>query len=208
MPLPDRRAEVLAIAAELFARKGVPGTSMRDLGEATGLHPGSLYHYFRSKEELIGTILDQLMSDVQARFAAAAAHSHTPLERITNLIRVTLSVIDTHPHATAIYQNDRRYLRDRQMLVQIDEASRRIRHYWLDALAEGASDGSIRADVPGIFIYRTIRDALWASARWPERADHDPGEFTEWMCRLLLAGIVPADPAAAADVAGYRGVPS
>lgn len=50
--------EVLASAMRLFRRRGYLGASLRDLEEATGMHPGSLYRAFRSKEGLFGAALD------------------------------------------------------------------------------------------------------------------------------------------------------
>ncbi len=50
--------EVLASAMRLFRRRGYLGASLRDLEEATGMHPGSLYRAFRSKEGLFSAALD------------------------------------------------------------------------------------------------------------------------------------------------------
>ncbi|MET9463958.1 TetR/AcrR family transcriptional regulator [Streptomyces sp. NPDC006544] len=50
--------EVLASAMRLFRRRGYLGASLRDLEEATGMHPGSLYRTFQSKEGLFSAALD------------------------------------------------------------------------------------------------------------------------------------------------------
>ncbi|WP_416418274.1 TetR/AcrR family transcriptional regulator [Paenarthrobacter aromaticivorans] len=52
------QAEVLASAMRLFRRRGYLGASVRDLEEATGLHPGSLYRAFKNKDELFSAALD------------------------------------------------------------------------------------------------------------------------------------------------------
>lgn len=52
------QGEVLASATQLFRRRGYLGASLRDLEEATGMHPGSLYRAFRSKEGLFSCALD------------------------------------------------------------------------------------------------------------------------------------------------------
>ncbi|MDJ0385307.1 TetR/AcrR family transcriptional regulator [Streptomyces sp. G-G2] len=51
-------AEVLASAMRLFRRQGYLGASLRDIEEATGLHPGSLYRVFESKDGLFRAALD------------------------------------------------------------------------------------------------------------------------------------------------------
>ncbi|MFJ9522004.1 TetR/AcrR family transcriptional regulator [Kitasatospora sp. NPDC101801] len=52
------RAEVLAAAMRLFRRQGYQGASLRDIEEATGLHPGSLYRTFRNKDGLFQAALE------------------------------------------------------------------------------------------------------------------------------------------------------
>jgi AcrR family transcriptional regulator len=66
------RREFLRRSAELFARKGYPNSTISDLGEASGMSRGLLYHYFDSKEaildEMLNEHLDLLLGEV--RFAA------------------------------------------------------------------------------------------------------------------------------------------
>jgi len=52
------QAEVLTSAMRLFRRRGYLGASLRDIEEATGLHPGSLYRVFGNKDGLFRAALD------------------------------------------------------------------------------------------------------------------------------------------------------
>lgn len=69
-----RRHQILTVAAQLFAERGYDGTSIRDLAKQVGLLPGSVYHHFPSKEELIVSVhqegFRQLITDVEAAIAA------------------------------------------------------------------------------------------------------------------------------------------
>src|ERR1700730_5741620 len=53
----NRRAEILELAAELFAKQGVDRTTVREIGNAVGMLSGSLYHYFESKEAIVTEIV-------------------------------------------------------------------------------------------------------------------------------------------------------
>ena len=57
-------AEVLTSAMRLFRRRGYLGASLRDIEEATGLHPGSLYRVFESQEGLFRAALDAYNAQV------------------------------------------------------------------------------------------------------------------------------------------------
>ena len=52
----DRRRELLDAAAVVFARKGFHASRVGDIAEEAGVAHGLLYHYFRSKEEVLETI--------------------------------------------------------------------------------------------------------------------------------------------------------
>jgi AcrR family transcriptional regulator len=51
-----RRGQVLDAAARLFARRGYFTTTMQDIADSLGMRPGSLYHYFRSKEDALAEV--------------------------------------------------------------------------------------------------------------------------------------------------------
>jgi AcrR family transcriptional regulator len=184
----DRRADILARSAELFATRGVAATTVRDIGEAAGVLSGSLYHYFPSKDALVGEVLAGFMADVQRRFAEAARRSRTPDETVQALIHETLALIEEHPHPTAMYQNDRQYLRERGLLEPVASASRAVRAHWLTALEAGIVDGSFRGDVPPEVTYRSLRDTLWASMHWPNRSSFTTAELADLLARLFFEG--------------------
>lgn len=54
---PNRRQEILAAALELLAEEGYAGASLRKLAARLGMAQPSLYHYFRTKEDLVEQVL-------------------------------------------------------------------------------------------------------------------------------------------------------
>jgi len=77
-----RRAKIVAVARELFARKGFSGTSMDDLADATGLSIGALYRYFPSKESLVLGVVEDRDGAVGGEFDSDESAS----ELVTRLI--------------------------------------------------------------------------------------------------------------------------
>ncbi|GIE30929.1 TetR family transcriptional regulator [Actinoplanes italicus] len=74
----ERRAEILAAAARLFAGNGFHATSMAGIITESGLSAGAVYSYFRSKEELIGAVADLVMSTADEVFAGLLAGDAVP----------------------------------------------------------------------------------------------------------------------------------
>ena len=54
---------VLQRAVELFNEQGTGAISMNHIAEAASISPGNLYYHFKNKEEIIRTILDQMILD-------------------------------------------------------------------------------------------------------------------------------------------------
>ncbi|MFK0181755.1 TetR/AcrR family transcriptional regulator [Streptomyces xanthochromogenes] len=84
---------VLASAMQLFRRRGYFGASLRDIEEATGLHPGSLYRTFQSKDGLFHAALDTYNERiVQGRIRLYLLESDDPLAGIRSFFN---SAIET-----------------------------------------------------------------------------------------------------------------
>ncbi len=73
-----KRAEILAAAAELFARNGFHATSMADIIAATGMSAGAVYRYFRSKDELIAAVAASALHAADQVFARLLEGGATP----------------------------------------------------------------------------------------------------------------------------------
>ncbi|PYC77845.1 TetR/AcrR family transcriptional regulator [Streptomyces tateyamensis] len=84
------KAEVLASAMRLFRRRGYFGASLRDIEEATGLHPGSLYRTFQSKDGLFCAALDAYNDQVvQSRVRAHLLKPSDPVAGIRSFFTST-----------------------------------------------------------------------------------------------------------------------
>src|SRR5438093_13682047 len=70
-----RREEVLETAASLFASSGLR-TSLKEIADAAGILPGSLYHHFESKEAIIVELVRRYQDDLDrvAKEAVDALH--------------------------------------------------------------------------------------------------------------------------------------
>jgi AcrR family transcriptional regulator len=58
----EKKWEIVKAAAALFIKQGTVNTGVRDIAEASGITVGTLYHYFKSKEEIISSFMDFAVS--------------------------------------------------------------------------------------------------------------------------------------------------
>src|SRR3546814_13323078 len=94
-----RRRQILEIAAQLFAKKGYRGTSMRDIGEQAGVLGGWLYHHIRSKDALFVALHTAAMDSAEARIdeaVQAQTHPRAKLNAADPPLRDTIPATPNH----------------------------------------------------------------------------------------------------------------
>lgn len=76
------REHLLAVAVREFSRKGFARTSIRDIAQAAGIQPGSVYHHFTSKDDLFVAAHTAGMREVTRAIEAAVAEHLDPWRRL------------------------------------------------------------------------------------------------------------------------------
>ncbi|MPV35745.1 SACE_7040 family transcriptional regulator [Georgenia subflava] len=103
---PPRREQILAAAADLFARAGFGGVSVGDIGSAVGISGPGLYRHFASKEAILAELLvgisEELLREGTARVSAAA----DPDEALAALVDWHVSFALDHPALITIQSRD------------------------------------------------------------------------------------------------------
>lgn len=103
---PSRREQILAAAAQLFARYGFHGVGIDDIGAAVGISGPALYRHFRSKDAMLAEMLtgvsDRLLVGAHSR-VGTARHARAALEE---LIRWHVEFALTDPALITVHQRD------------------------------------------------------------------------------------------------------
>ena len=79
-------AKILLHATQVFCEKGYEGASMRDLSRASGMSLAGMYHYFKSKEELLYLIQKHTFTTIVEQLRGRLSGITSPEERIRALI--------------------------------------------------------------------------------------------------------------------------
>jgi TetR/AcrR family transcriptional regulator, cholesterol catabolism regulator len=185
-----RRAELLSIAAGLFAEKGFKNTTVRDIADASGILSGSLYHHFDSKESMVDEILKTFQEELFAAYDEVLASDDDARTKIERAVRLSFEAIDQHRHEVAIFQNEADYLGGFERFAYLAERNAQSRNVWVTLLNEGVETGVLRSDLNVELTYRFIRDTVWVAVRW-----YRPGkelshtEVADQYLTILLDGI-------------------
>ena len=163
---PNRRSELLAIAAGLFARKGFTNTTVRDIADAAGILSGSLYHHFDSKESMVDEILSTFQAELFGQYDEILRSTDDARTKLERAVTVSFAAIDQHRDEVAIFQNDAGYLGDFERFGYLAERNAQSREVWITLLSDGVRTGALRADLDVELTYRFIRDTVWVAVAW------------------------------------------
>lgn len=86
----ERRNEILDAADELFGQKGFDGTSTNDILEKVGIARGTLYHHFKSKEDIMDALIERYSVGLLGAAQEIAADKSIPV--VDRIIRVVMAL--------------------------------------------------------------------------------------------------------------------
>ncbi|CAN5514382.1 TetR family transcriptional regulator KstR2 [soil metagenome] len=163
---PTRRDELLGLAATMIAERGLRATTVRDIADAAGILSGSLYHHFKSKEEMVDEVLRSFLDWLFERYQQIIDTEPNPLERLKGLFMASFEAIEDRHAQVVIYQDEAKRLSSQPRFAYVEARNREQRKMWIDVLKQGIDEGYFRPDIDVDLVYRFIRDTTWVSVRW------------------------------------------
>ena len=151
----QQRLEAIKSAAAVFANKGFHGASTKDIAARMGIKQGSLYYYFKSKEEALGEVCLFGISDYVQRMQRIAS-SKQPFEaKLMATLTSHLSSYREKNEALKVYNDERLYLpeKKRKLLKQLGSGYRQL----LEGIfEEGVREGVIRDSIDCHFAAQAV----------------------------------------------------
>jgi TetR/AcrR family transcriptional regulator, fatty acid metabolism regulator protein len=186
----DKRQRILDAAVKVFAQKGFFNSKVAEIARLADVADGTIYLYFKNKDDLLIRLFEDKMQWVIARFRDGLSAHHDARSRLASLIRMHLAEFQANPDLAAVFQ------------VELRHSSRFMREHekvelkgYLDLIGEvieqGQQEGVFRCDIALGLIKRLIFGALdevvstWvlAGRRYPLEPLADP------LVELFLCGI-------------------
>ncbi len=91
------RDKILDSAEGLFARRGFAGIGLAEVAESVGLGKSSLFHHFRSKEQLYAAVVERILTRIETSLTHALAAGGTPAERLDRWIDAIIDALAQNP---------------------------------------------------------------------------------------------------------------
>lgn len=145
-PRDERWAQLLEVAAEVFAEKGYDGTSLQEIATRTGILKGSIYYYITTKQDLLAHLLKEAHEKGLAQIRPIAEDSENPVQRLAKMIAAHIRYVCTDRKRTAVFIHESRRLtlEQRKEFLGDEHAYRKLFQQLID---EGRSAGLINQAV-------------------------------------------------------------
>ena len=156
----SREDEIVAAAGRIFREKGYHATSVQDIAEAVGLLKGSLYHYIRSKDELLARLFDGLLEDTVRELEAIVVRKASAEVRLAAMVRAYAASVMAHHDAVGLYLREARSLPAAE-LAKLGTRRRRMRTLFTDVIADGARRGTFAVRDPKIAALAILGSCNW-----------------------------------------------
>lgn len=183
----DRRQQILEVSTALFREKGYHATSLDDIADRIGFTKPAIYYYFKSKEDLLFTIVDEIVETALARMRGIAEREGSIVERLHDLVAENTRVILENIEANTVFYNERGLL-SKEREEQVREREREYTKVVRDLYAEGVARGELLDVDPGIATATLFGASIWTYRWFDPNGRRSIDEVAQGVADLLLKG--------------------
>jgi len=144
---PDKPQQIIDAAVRVFARNGFYNSRVSDIAREAGIASGTIYLYFRTKDEILVTLFREKMAAFVAALRTEIGRERDPEAKIRRLVRQHFEVLEASPDMAEVVQVE---LRQGQKFFRGASAHEISAYFELigSVLGEGVAAGVFRHDLP------------------------------------------------------------
>lgn len=155
----DKRQLILQAATHVFAERGFFAAQVADIARRAGIAAGTVYLYFRSKDDLLISLFDRTMQEAIRDGREALESVVDPADRLRRIARMHLDRLGRDRDLAIVFQVELR--QSTKFMARL--SATRLRSYLgiiRDTIAEGQAQGVFRANVPPTLCAKMFFGAL------------------------------------------------
>jgi TetR/AcrR family fatty acid metabolism transcriptional regulator len=190
-PAPGKRERILEAAVKVFAAEGFYNAKVAQIAQEAGVADGTIYLYFKSKDDLLISLFEDRMEGINANLRNALAAAQTSADRLRAVVRLHLELVEQNRHMAEV------------ICVELRQSSKFIKEYAnpkfgeflrliAGAIVDGQRSGELRADMDPPMVARAMFGALDELAlAWLVRGKDriDIPRAVEQMSTLFIEGL-------------------
>jgi len=187
--------QIYQAAIELFGDRGYPSTSMRDISEAVGILPGSLYTHIRSKEELLLEIISNGTDKYLAALTPIAKSADPADVRLREIIKAYVKVAAENIGLTLVATHQWKYLNEANR-AKIARKRAQFERVFTQVLTDGVESGLFRPPRDTrLAAFAIIGMLNWVPEWFSPTGAKSPEEVGDALAEVALSGLSGASAA-------------
>lgn len=197
----DKRERILSAAERVFARRGFFAAKVSDVAKEAGVADGTIYLYFKNKDDLLISLFERRMQQVNDLLREAVADIASPREQLKKLIRTYLQLVHDEPAAAEVLtielRQSSKFMKEYEN-PQFADFLRLVGGIIAAAQEKGELDSAIPAHVAARMIFGVLDELAlaWVLAKQPfgGAAGARPKKFdivraADWVITLVTRGL-------------------
>lgn len=186
----DKREAILRAATKVFAQHGFFQSQVADVARVAGVAAGTVYLYFKGKDDLLVSIFERSMRDVLAECRAALDGIADPAERLRRLAHLHLGRLGKDRNLAVVFQVELR--QSVKFMERFSESF--LQDYFTlirEAIADGQQHGAFRKDLSATTATKIFFGALDEMAtNWVlSRRKYDLSAEADAVVDLFINGV-------------------
>jgi TetR/AcrR family transcriptional regulator, fatty acid metabolism regulator protein len=144
---PDKPQQIIEAAVRVFARKGYYNSRVSDIAREAGIAAGTIYLYFKTKDDILVTLFREKMAEFVASLRKAVADEPDAVAKVRRLVALHFLMLEGNPELAEVVQVE---LRQGQKFFR-GASSQEIGAYFSligSVLEEGVAQGRFRPGLP------------------------------------------------------------
>src|SRR2546423_1076474 len=155
----DKRARILDAAVKVFAERGFHSATVAEIARAAGVADGTIYLYFKGKDDLLLRLFDEKMTELLAEVKAAIAQERTAPDKLRRFIQLHLALVERNPDLASVL-----IVELRQSAQFLKAADRQKLAAYVDLIADvvrsGQESGELDRNISAATVKRAVFGAL------------------------------------------------
>ncbi|OGK87321.1 MAG: hypothetical protein A2W08_05045 [Candidatus Rokubacteria bacterium RBG_16_73_20] len=189
---PDKPQQIIEAAIRVFARSGYYNSRVSDIAREAGIAAGTIYLYFRTKDEILVTLFREKMAEWVALVREAIAGEPDSLAKIRKIVALHFRMIEGNPALAEVLQVE---LRQGHKFFR-GASAQEVSAYFdviADVLEDGVLAGQIRKELPVKVATKVLFGAMdQLATSWVlGKREHCLSDAAEPVATIFLKGVCP-----------------
>ncbi len=186
----DKRRAILDAAVEVFARHGFSDATINDVAEKANIAGGTVYLYFKNKEDLLIQAMNEIISSRLAEIKKIISHEINSLDRLYKMILLHVELFSRNPYVVKFMVSEWRQSDDFYQLNPEFNPFREYLDYVTSLCQEAIDTGSIGKLNPRTLAYIIVGTMDFVLTQWITKCEPlDPYLVADEVRQILRHGV-------------------